>query len=379
MRKKVEAGFDFHNLIIFTVIVLGLTFTSAWAQQPEVTFHGQFRVNYYADSRTNVDDYGDGDVAAHRLRFRPTWDAAFDDGVKLHVQFNIGHIKEGFGNHQYNNGGDPSFGLRHGYILAPIGEHYTAIAGIVPVSDKFGDTLFSGDWDFNPVTLAFLGKSGNLDWRIGIAKLMENDEANKSAGADDKDDFNAYVIDVDSGAFGGSVYHLTTEKQYPTAALAEATLTIYGVRWAGEFGSTKLNAFVMGSSLDAKTANHKSNGFAGKVEGKLPMGDKTVGLLGIFATGDKDYGTAGKTAKAFITPMSLIGHHGYYGYTGKLNIQGPTDTGIDDPVNIDGGSYGNGNLGRGLMTLQANLSIPGSNKLSYYVAAGWFQSVACQR
>lgn len=380
-KKSNQTGFSFIKAGVFAAIALGLTFTSAWAQ-PEVTFHGQFRVNYYVDSRTNTEDFMDGDARAHRLRFRPTWDVAFQDDVKLHIQFNIGHIKEEWGNHNLEQSGGPAFGLRHGFISAPLSDSITGIAGIVPVSDKFGDTLFSGDWDFNPIALVFLGKSGNIDWRFGTAKIVEGSENEKTGAApqtDTQDDIDVLVLDVDSGAFGGSVYAFTGGKD--NADLPKLSLTIYGVRWAGEFGSTKLNAFVMGSSFSTDVGNVinaaekvEASGFAAKVEGKLPMGDNTVGLLAIYAQGDKKFGTS-ESAGSFITPMSLIGAHGYYGYTGKLNIQGPTDTGIDDPVNIDGGAYSNANLGRGLMTVQANVSISGSNKLSYYVAVGMFQSV----
>ena len=380
-NKRNQTGFSLIKAGLLAAIALGVTFTSAWAQ-PEVTFHGQFRVNYYMDSRTNSEDFGDGDARAHRLRFRPTWDVAFQDDVKLHIQFNIGHIKETWGNHNLEQSGGPAFGLRHGYISAPLSDNITGIAGVVPVSDKFGDTLFSGDWDFNPVATVLLGKSGNLDWRFGTAKIAEGSENEKAGATDTQDDIDVIVLDVDSGGFGGSIYHFIGGKNH--ADLPELSFSLYGVRWAGEFGSTKLNAFVVGSSFSTTGSaaapntfgafDVKSSGFAGKLEAKLPVGENTLGILGIFATGDKKFGT-NESAGSFITPMSLIGAHGYYGYTGKLNIQGPTDTGIDDPVNIDGGSYGNGNLGRGLMTLQANLSIPGSNKLSYYVAVGWFQSV----
>jgi hypothetical protein len=376
-KKRDKTDLNLIKAGVFAAIVLGLTFTSAWAQ-PEVTFHGQFRVNYYTESGSEKDTFGESSTAA-RLRFRPTWDLAFDDGVALHMQFNIGHINSGVGNHNFNQGGaaggTPSFGLRHGYIVAPLSDSITGVAGVVPVSDKFGDTLFSSDWDFNPLAVALLGKAGELDWRFGAAKISEGNEAGTDEGLIAGDDLDVFVVDVDSGGFGGSVYYVKAGKNF---GIQELALMIYGVRWAGEFGSTKVNAFVMGSSLDETdaAADMKSSGFAAKLEGKIPVGEMTLGVLGMFATGDKDFGTKDKTYSSFITPMSLIGHTGYWGYTGKLNIQGPTDTGIDNSmVNIDGGSpAGNGNLGYGITTIQANLSIPYSDKLSWYVAAGFFAS-----
>jgi hypothetical protein len=56
-----------------------------------------------------------------------------------------------------------------------------------------------------------------------------------------------------------------------------------------------------------------------------------------------------------------------------LCIQGPTDTGIDDPIRIDGGSYRNQTLGLGLTTLQVNVNIPVTDKFSLYGAAGIYR------
>ena len=74
--------------------------------------------------------------------------------------------------------------------------------------------------------------------------------------------------------------------------------------------------------------------------------------------------------------MSLVGLTGYWGYTGKLNVQGATDTGIDEHMlNIDGGSVGNNSqIGWGLINLQAKLDIPISDGLDGIVAISWMQS-----
>jgi hypothetical protein len=72
--------------------------------------------------------------------------------------------------------------------------------------------------------------------------------------------------------------------------------------------------------------------------------------------------------------MSMYGGHGYWGYTGSFTVQGPTDTGVDDPVRIDGGSYVPFNLGMGMQTIQVNASFPViPDKLDGYLAAGWYQ------
>ena len=342
----------------------------AAAEDPTVVFHGQYRINSYSDSRDKTDTFGDGNVAASRARFRPTWDVDFHNDVSLHLQLNIGHITGNTGNAGKEQGGGPAVAIRHGYIAAKLSDSVTGVAGLVPVSDKFGDTLFSGDWDFNPLTYAFLGDMGGINYRIGYAKLSEGKEMDKTG---QKDDLTAYVLDVDSGGIGASIYQVASDKNFGAGELA---LTIFGVRYSGAIGDSKLNAFLMGSSYDNKTASVKANGFATKVEYLMPVGSANVGIMGVYSTGDKDFGNTTKTASSFITPMSLIGHHGYWGYTGKLNIQGPTDTGIDDPVNIDGGSYSNGNLGYGLMTLQIKAGFPIADKWDGYVGVGTFSSTA---
>ncbi|MBI4664956.1 MAG: hypothetical protein HY751_00960 [Nitrospinae bacterium] len=363
-RGKFKITYPLLLLASFLLVMSGSP-----AMAAEFTYHGQFRINYYSDSRGDTETFGDENVSAARLRWRPTIEAKISDTVSAHTQFNIGHIKENTSNARTNNSGDPAFGLRHAYIAAKLSDSVTGVAGLVPVSDKFGDTLFSGDWDFNPLTLAFVGDVGGVGYRVGFAKLLENNENDLGDTGKAKDDLDAYVFDLDMGGLGASVYYLDIQK-----GVGDGSLAIYGVRYATDLGGAKVNAFVMGSSLSLTGGDVKSNGVAAKLEAKIPVSGMTLGLMGLYGSGDKDYGSTTKTASSFITPMSLIGHHGYYGYTGKLNIQGPTDTGIDDPVNIDGGSYGNQNLGRGLTTVQANLDIPVDSKLGIYAAVGWFQS-----
>lgn len=373
MRKE-RGKWSCAGLFMFVLAVTALTVMApgkSWAD-PEFTYHGQFRINYYSDSRSDTSTFGDENASAARLRFRPTFDVKINEDVSTHLQLNIGHIKENTSNARYNNSGDPAVGLRHAVIQAKLADGVTGVAGLVPISDKFGDTLFSGDWDFNPLALAFLFDTGGVNVRAGFAKLLENSENDTQDTTKNKDDLDAYVLDADMGGFGASVYYLDIQKS--ATALGAATLTLYGVRYAGDLNGVKLNAFVVGSALDESDAKVKSNGYAAKLEAKVPVSGMTLGGMVIYASGDKKFGSTTETASSFITPMSLIGHHGYWGYTGKLNIQGPTDTGIDDPVNIDGGSYGNANLGMGLTTAQLNLDIPVNDKFSAYVAGGWFQS-----
>lgn len=339
-----------------------ITGTASTTKAAESEFHGQFRINYYSESQSEG-----ADTAAARLRWRPTWDAKIDEDVKMHMQLNIGHIESNTSNARYEQGGAPAVAIRHGYLnfkLPEVGGNI--VAGLVPISDKFGDTLFSSDWDFNPLAVAWLGKIGATDVRIGTGKLSEGTPA-------DTDDVDAYVLDVDvlagAGTIGASVYQVTALSYSNTNGVAQ---TYAGVRGSQDFGVAKVNAFVLYNTGKTKgtggTADIDNSGYAIKLEGIMPAGPAKVGVMFLTASGDKD----GKDS--FITPMSLIKHTGYWGYTGKLNIQGPTDTGIDAPVNIDGASYSSGSgMGLGIMTLQAKADFPITEKLSGYAAVGIFQ------
>ena len=185
-------------LILVGIFLLGSAVSAIAAV--ESTFHGQFRVNYY--SLSQEEDVGPGRAAA-RLRWRPTWDAKISDDVSMHMQLNIGHIESNTSNARVDQSGAPAVGLRHAVLMfatPEIGGKFAA--GLVPVSDKFGDTLFSSDWDFNPLTLAWLGKIGGADVRLATAKLMESDP-------EVYDDVDAYVADVDLPMGNGSVSSLT--------------------------------------------------------------------------------------------------------------------------------------------------------------------------
>src|SRR3989304_2801956 len=135
---------------------------------PLVSLGGQYRINAY----TLNDDDGAGDIAAARVRFRQNIDLKFSERFSTHIQLNIGHINEGIGNHNLNQDSDASVGLRHAIMNYKFSDPALLKAGLVPISDKFGDTLFSSDWDFNPLTLAWLGKIGGADIRLSTAELV---------------------------------------------------------------------------------------------------------------------------------------------------------------------------------------------------------------
>jgi hypothetical protein len=123
-------------------------------------------------------------------------------------------------------------------------------------------------------------------------------------------------LDVDRGGFGASYYLISADD---AAGIGGLTQNYYGVRYSGEFEGIgpegiSLNAFILGNrgtfkkggSFRANTAaDFDNSGFAGKVEVKIPVGSTKIGLLGVYASGDKDFKDKTKTSSSsFITPMS---------------------------------------------------------------------------
>jgi hypothetical protein len=138
-------------LFVFAFLFLGVfAFTQTAPAAVEHTFHGQFRINSYHQDASDESTFGSNNKVGSRLRYRPTWDVEFDNGVKLHLQLNIGHIPS-------NISQSGPVLMRHGIVSTPVPfmEGWTLVGGLVPLSDRFGDTLFSGDWDFNPLTFAW--------------------------------------------------------------------------------------------------------------------------------------------------------------------------------------------------------------------------------
>lgn len=374
-------------LLSLTALFGGLVIGSTPAHAFETLWHGQFRINSYYENANKDDVFGKGDdIQASRLRFRPTVDFKFDNGVKAHIQLNIGHINSNIANARFDKGGEPAVALRQGYISAPIPqyENWTAMAGLIPLSDKFGDTLFSGDWDFNPLTYALMGKVGDMNVRIGHANLSEGAESSHPA-----DDVDAWITDLDTNmGLGASFYALnanTGGAVVGTATQGAAKTHEYyaGIRYAGKLEAVDFNAFAVYNwgkreftTAAPNLVDRKNSGVAAKAEAKVNAGAAKVGVMALYASGDTDYKDSTKSkASSFITPMSIAGTTGYWGYTGKLNVQGPTDTGVDTSfVNIDGGGYATGdrNIGNGLTTVQANVAFPIMSKLEGYAAAGWY-------
>src|SRR3990172_8274797 len=182
--------------IVFIVVSVFVLCSVVPAMAVESTWHGQFRINYYS---MNQDKDVDAGKAAARLRWRPTWDVKVNNDVSMHMQLKIGHIQSNTSNARYEQGGDPAVAIRHAMLsfTTPVTGGKFA-AGLVPMSDKFGDTLFSGDWDFNPLALSWMGKYQNADIRLATGKLMETSPSKD-------DDLDAFLADIDVPMGNGSV------------------------------------------------------------------------------------------------------------------------------------------------------------------------------
>jgi len=355
---------------IAAALASGATVSGA-GTSPEVSFGGQYRINSY----TLMDKDGAGNIAASRVRIRQNVDLKFSEQFNTHIQFNIGHITEGIGNHSTNSSGADApgagdkgvtVGLRHAVLKYKFSDAAILVAGLVPVSDKFGDTLFSGDWDFNPVTYALVGNTGGFDYRIAGFTVAENGESDETtAGGKTMNDIGGYLLDLggDLGVAKAGVMGLII--QTPNAAAdGYDSNSWFGVRADGDVSGLKLHLSGVGSSVKKNIAGTTDDAtgiqLLAKVDGKV--GDLGWGVLALNSSGEKG------TKKGFMSPQSLYGGQGYWGKTGILNIQGPTDTGMDaNMLRTDNG-------GLGLMTIQANISSPLMDNLGGYLGAGFYQA-----
>lgn len=343
--------------------LLGGATVSGAGTSPEVSFGGQYRINSY----TLSDKDGAGVSAASRVRIRQNVDLKFSEEFNTHIQFNIGHITGGIGNHTTNTTGTEAgvtVGLRHAVMNYKFSDAAVLVAGLVPISDKFGDTLFSGDWDFNPVTYALVGNTGGFDYRVAGFTIAENGETDETATAKSMDDNSGYLLDIGGDLGVAKVGVMGLIIQTPNvAADGYDSNSWYGIRADGELSGLKWHLSGVGSSVnkDVFGTSDDATGIQmlAKVDGKV--GDLGWGVLALNSSGAK--GNEG-----FISPQSLYGGQGYWGKTGILNIQGPTDTGMDaNMLRTDNG-------GLGLMTIQANVSSPLMDNLGGYLGAGWYQA-----
>ncbi len=331
------------NVLVACMILLATP--AAAGEAPEVSFGGQYRINGYS---VDNDDGNEDDQTAGRLRIRQSIDLEFPDGLSTHLQLELGHTT---GNLTTT---DEDLKVRHA-LMTYRTDRVTAQAGLLPVADRFGDTLFSSDWDYNPLAVAAEAEIGPGKLRAFAGSLDEGLEN------DSEDDTLHYQVDYEQSAGDldwniGASFLSTPDPDGRGRRHWNA-----GVGLSRPFGRTEVKALVMASGTDAAllNANADGDGIAGTIRLTREFERGTLGLLLTHAAGEED-------GSGFIPIMSVVRTNGYWGYTGILTVQGPTDTGFDgDAVNLSNNGYG-------LTTLQARFEFSITERLGAYVAAGWF-------
>ena len=321
--------------------------TAPAEKTPRVSFGGQYRINAYT---ANSDD-GRGNQTAARVRIRQDLDFRVTDQFKTHLQVELGHTDSN------RTTSDKPVRVRHAVLDYTFKRGGNFQAGIVPLSDRFGDALFSSDWDYNPVALAFTAPLSRGELRAFVGNLREGSETKPN------DDFVHYQLDYtlpfDDYAnlnFGGTI---ATIEGLDGDSHLHAN---YGVSGSLALpGGLRLGGFVLGSHTDKQLiwgASGDGNGVAAKIE---LTSERGFGVLATYASGDSD--------RSGFLPVMAVGEtatYGYWGYTGLLTVQGPTDTGFDgDAVNVS-------NNGFGLATVQVKYARPIAERFDIHLAAGWF-------
>jgi len=334
--------------------------TSQAPGRPQASFGGQYRINFYsADNDTNNVVPDDDDQRAARLRIRQNVDLKFSEKFETHLQLELQHITDNVTTTDERLGGEEtSVSVRHAVMDYSFSNGANLQAGIVPLHDYFHDTLFSCDWYYNPLAAAV-----NISVGPGILRAFA---ANLKEGAEniEADDFVHYQMDYSLPFREKAQVVLTGTALNLEDFAGQDDSMHYNMGIGGHLemqDGMALNGFVLGSITDKALlgTSDDADGIGLLLELTGPLGPGKFALIASYASGDSD-GTG------FLPPMAFAPTFGYWGYTGILTVQGPTDTGFDfDGINVS-------NNGLGLTTVQAKYAFPLAHALSCYVAAGWF-------
>lgn len=257
-------------------------------------------------------------------------------------------------------------GVRYGYIYYTPNDKTYLAAGIIPVSDQTGDTLFSADWDFNVGGITFKSVYGDLDYRLAYLRLIDG------VASSDRDvvgeDSNLFIADVNlpvgkTAKVGGHIYYLHASEDVAIEAglpgkVSQGWYTLSG---SVDIESINLNGFVSVNSGDYGTTDN--TGWALKAEAIIPLGSPTLKLLAVYSTGDEE---GAEADDQFRTIQGIFGTEGYWAYTHLFTANGPSDVN-DLGVGLDNG-------GRGLTSIQAKIEAPLIDKLTGELSGGWFQA-----
>lgn len=268
-------------------------------------------------------------------------------------------------------------GIRYGFLyFTPLREQ-TILGGVLPLSDEFGDTLFSADWDFNVGGVALFGRSAPLDYRLAYLRLIEGVGGTEARSIGRDGDF--FVVDVMTALTedlqgGVHAYYLTVAKGLPLGDTEEwwagATLRGKGapLDWnafallnVGQLGIGELDAD--GKVVSGFDRNDSHAGYAFKVEAARSLAALRLALQSLYSSGDS---RDAEVKSRFATPQGLFGTEGYWAYTHIFTANGPSD------VNDLAVELGNG--GAGLVTVQGLASMPLHERVTGQLSAGWFQA-----
>lgn len=274
-------------------------------------------------------------------------------------------------------------GIRYGFLYATPLAGQMVIAGILPLSDQFGDTLFSADWDFNVGGVALLGSRGAVNYRAAYLRLIEGVGASDSRQLGKDGDFfladaiyrSEHPIHWFRWIEGGlHAYYLTIGKGLPLGDTSEGW---FGATLRGRSGDTELNGFALvnvgrlgigvlddgGRVVSGFDRSDAHSGYALKLEVSRPAGPCAVAVQSLYASGDRDDGTI---RDRFVTPQGLFRTEGYWAYTHLFTANPPSD------VNDLAVELGNG--GAGLLTIQGRVRTELRPRLGLEVSSGWFQA-----
>jgi hypothetical protein len=327
----------------------------------KVKFGGQYRINFYSARNEKNNVQGDhDDQRAARLRIRQNIDFIFSKNLRTHLQIELQHVSDNVTTTDLRLGNkSTSLSVRHAVITYVFNDNNLIQAGILPLHDYFHDTLFSSEWDYNPLAACIQLTTSKGGLRLFAADLKEGKE---DVAQDDFLHYQAdYMISIKKYHFVISGTALNIQED-PRWGKNDAWHYNWGFAYSFPLEKGwKINGFIAGSHTDKELigTNKDANGIALLVELTGKIKHSKFGFLVSHATGDKD-------GRGFLSPMSFAKTFGYWGYTGILTVQGATDTGFDfDAVNIS-------NNGLGLTTVQIKCEFPLTDKFSTYTAAGWF-------
>ena len=332
----------------------------------------QYRIMYNNSNlpiggQVSLDDAEDYDF--FRQRFRLTLDVKPIEKIGGYAQFEFRNgwgvgpgpsdpRGSGISNVAFNR--LSSRGVRYGYVYSGDMEEGLLKVGILPISDQLGDTLFSADWDFNVGGISYEKDNVDSNYRLAYLRLVEG--IGDASPENVSKDGHFFILDYnkigESNQYGFHAYHLANSALTP--ALGDVTETYLAVTGQWDLPKADVNGFILYNIGDVEGGSH--NGFAIKVEGKIPVRESNLGLLAIYSTGDD----AGSVDNMVNTPQSFLGTGGYWGYSHIFAANGPSD------VNDLGLEIGAG--GAGLLTFQGKLDFPVSEKVSGQIESGLFLS-----